>query len=127
VQDVEPFTGHLPAQEPPLGNYAVLTGAFASGAAGFAAWNQHGARPGHPLRGRRPIGAGVGGCSREGARRAVGEPIVCPYCLGLWAAALLAAGFARGAAPMRWIASVLTGHLESDVLHMAYRKAENSM
>jgi hypothetical protein len=38
VQDVEPFTGHSPAQERPLGSYAVLTGAFASGAAGFATW-----------------------------------------------------------------------------------------
>jgi hypothetical protein len=66
----------------------------------------------------RPLGGGP--------RRAVGELIVCPSCLGLWAAAFFAAGFAVAPHPMRWIASVLTAHLGSDVLHIAYNRAENS-
>jgi uncharacterized membrane protein len=60
-------------------------------------------------------------------RRAVGELIVCPSCLGLWAAALFAARFAVAPRPTRWIASVLTAHFGSDVLHIAYKKAENSL
>ena|SRR5215218_6997089 len=60
-------------------------------------------------------------------RRAFGELIVCPYCLGLWAAALFAAGFAVAPRATRWIASVLTAHFESDALHIAYKKSENSM
>jgi uncharacterized protein DUF1360 len=63
----------------------------------------------------------------RGVRRAVGELIVCPYCLGLWAAAFFAAGFAVAPRPTRWIASVLTAHFGSDVVHIAYKKAENSM
>jgi uncharacterized protein DUF1360 len=74
-----------------------------------------------------PAGRGLGGCSREGPRRAVGELIVCPYCLGLWAAALFAAGFVVAPRPTHWIASVLTAHFASDVLHIAYKKAENCM
>jgi hypothetical protein len=50
-----------------------------------------------------------------------------PYCLGLWAVAFFAAGFAVAPRPTRWIASVLTAHFGSDVLHIAYKKVENSM
>jgi hypothetical protein len=38
LQDVEPFSGHAPQQERPLGGYAALIGAFATLAAGFGAW-----------------------------------------------------------------------------------------
>ena len=163
VQDFEPFTGHSPAQERPLGSYAVLIGAFASGVAGFAAWMRAANRelperigPGDlalmtvathkaarllakdrvtsPVRApftRFEGDAGPGEVSEaargSGLRRAVGELIVCPYCLGLWAAAFFAAGFAVAPRPTRWIASVLTAHFGSDVLHVAYKKAENAM
>jgi hypothetical protein len=46
--------------------------------------------------------------------------------LGPWAAAFFAAGFAVTRRPTRWIA-VLTAQFGSDVLHIAYKKAENSM
>jgi hypothetical protein len=38
VQDVEPFAGHSPEQERPLGGYAVTMGLYAAAVAGFAAW-----------------------------------------------------------------------------------------
>jgi len=38
VQDVEPFTGHSPTRERPLGGYASLMGAFLACVAGFVAW-----------------------------------------------------------------------------------------
>jgi hypothetical protein len=136
----------------------VLTGAFASGAAGFATWTRAANRelperigPGdlalmtvatHKAARllakdrvtstvRTPFtrfedDAGPGRVSEaargRGLRRAVGELIVCPYCLGPFFA-----GFAVAPRPTRWIASVLTAHFESDALHIAYKKAENSM
>ena len=62
-----------------------------------------------------------------GLRRAVGELIVCPYCVSLWIAAFFGAGFAVAPRPTRWIASVLSAHFGSDVLQIAYRKAEDAM
>ena len=62
----------------------------------------------------------------RGLRRAVGELIVCPYCVGLWIATFFAAGFAVAPRPTRWIASVLTAVFGSDVLQIAYKKAEDS-
>jgi uncharacterized protein DUF1360 len=55
------------------------------------------------------VGPGEGSAAARGrrVRRAVGELVVCPYCLGLWAAAFFAAGFAVAPRPTRWIASVL--------------------
>src|SRR5215208_2880856 len=38
VQDVEPFAGHSPGQERPLGGYATLMGAFLASSGGFAGW-----------------------------------------------------------------------------------------
>ena len=62
-----------------------------------------------------------------GLRRAIGELIVCPYCMGLWIAAAFAAGFAVAPRPTRLVASVLAAHFGSDVLQIAYKKAEDSM
>jgi Protein of unknown function (DUF1360) len=63
----------------------------------------------------------------RGLRRAVGELIVCPYCVGLWLATFFAAGFAVAPRPTRWIASVLSAVFGSDVLQIAYKKAEDAM
>jgi uncharacterized protein DUF1360 len=63
----------------------------------------------------------------HGLRRAVGELIVCPYCVSLWIATFFAAGYVVAPRPTRWAASVLTAVFGSDVLQIAYKKAEDSM
>jgi Protein of unknown function (DUF1360) len=72
--------------------------------------------------------AGRGELSEEprgsGLRLAVGELLVCPYCLGQW----IAAGFGVGmvAAPRftRLVAFVYTAETVSDFLQLGYRAAE---
>jgi hypothetical protein len=62
----------------------------------------------------------------HGLRRAIGELLICPYCLGMWISAGLLAGLIVAPRPTRWIASafaVLTG---ADVLQIAYARAEGS-
>lgn len=63
----------------------------------------------------------------HGLRRAVGELLVCPYCVGLWLAATFTAGLIVAPRPTRWIASVLTAAFGSDLLQIAYRKAEHAL
>lgn len=61
----------------------------------------------------------------RGLRRAVGELLVCPYCLGMWIGTGFLAGLIVAPASSRWIASsfvVLTG---SDLLQITYKKAED--
>lgn len=63
----------------------------------------------------------------HGLRRAIGELLSCPYCLGLWVAAAFTAGMAVAPRPTRWIASVFTVQLGSDVLQIAYKKLEDTL
>jgi hypothetical protein len=63
----------------------------------------------------------------SGLRRAVGELIICPYCLGLWIGAALTAGLLVAPRPTRWIAAVFTILTGSDLLQLAYVKAEQSI
>src|SRR5215211_5568542 len=163
VQDVEPFAGHSPRQERPLGGYGVLMDAFAGAAGAFAAWLRS---SGRELPDRVPPGdlalmtlathkasrliakdrvtstvrapftrfeedAGPGEVSEEargtGLRRAVGELIICPYCLGLWVAAAFAAGFIVAPRPTRWVAATLSALSGADVLQIAYSKSEEAL
>jgi hypothetical protein len=63
----------------------------------------------------------------HGLRRAIGELLVCPYCLGLWTAAAFTAGLVVAPRMTRWIAFVLGATSGADVLQIAYKKAEDSL
>jgi hypothetical protein len=161
VQDVQPFAGHSPGQERPLGGYGVLMGAFTAAAGAFGAWLQ---RSGRELPERMQTGdlvlvsvathkasrlvakdrvtstlrapftrfqddAGPSEVSEaargHGLRRAIGELIVCPYCLGLWISAASAAGLIVAPRATRWTAAVLAALFGSDLLQLAYSKAQS--
>ncbi len=61
----------------------------------------------------------------SGLRRAVGELLVCPYCLGLWASGAFHAGLLFAPRATRFSASVLTAMTISDFLQIAYKAAED--
>jgi hypothetical protein len=63
----------------------------------------------------------------RGLRRAVGELLICPYCMGLWVASALTAGLIAVPRPTRWLASVLTALFGADMLQIAYKKAEDAL
>ena len=63
----------------------------------------------------------------HGLRRALGELLVCPYCLSMWIATACAAGLLIVPRPTRWAASVLTVVFGSDVLQAGYKKLEDSL
>ncbi|MBV9802389.1 MAG: DUF1360 domain-containing protein [Solirubrobacterales bacterium] len=60
----------------------------------------------------------------EGARRAVGELLICPYCLGLWFSGAFHAGLLFAPRATRVTASTLTALTVSDFLQIAYKAAE---
>lgn len=59
-----------------------------------------------------------------GARKAMGELIVCPYCLGLWVVAAFSIGLLFAPRLTRFVASVFTALTASDFLQIAYKAAE---
>jgi hypothetical protein len=63
----------------------------------------------------------------HGLRRAVGELLVCPYCIGMWISAAFTAGLLVAPRFTRWFAAVLVAVFGADVLQIAYRKAENAL
>jgi hypothetical protein len=63
----------------------------------------------------------------HGLRRVIGELVTCPYCLSMWIATAFAAGLLVAPRGTRWVASVLTTVFASDVLQIAYRKAEETL
>jgi hypothetical protein len=63
----------------------------------------------------------------RGLRRAVGELLVCPYCIGMWISAAFAAGLLVAPRFTRWFAAVLAALFGADVLQIAYKKAEDAL
>jgi hypothetical protein len=63
----------------------------------------------------------------SGLRRAIGELLICPYCLGLWIATAFVAGLTTAPRPTRWVASTLVTLTGADALQIAYAKAEQAL
>lgn len=59
-----------------------------------------------------------------GARRAIGDLLICPYCLGLWIVAAFALGLLFAPRLTRFLAAVFTALTLSDFLQIAYKAAE---
>jgi len=60
----------------------------------------------------------------SGARKAVGELLVCPYCLGLWVVAGFSLGLLFAPRLTRFLAAVFSALTISDFLQIAYKAAE---
>jgi hypothetical protein len=60
----------------------------------------------------------------SGARRAVGELLVCPYCLGLWLSGGMHVGLIYAPRLTRTVASTFTALTIADFLQIAYKAAE---
>ena len=60
-----------------------------------------------------------------GARKAIGEMLICPYCLGLWVVAAFAVGLLFAPRLTRFIAAVFSALTLSDFLQVAYKAAED--
>ena len=60
----------------------------------------------------------------EGLRLAIGELLVCPYCLGQWVAAGFGVGLVAAPSLTRLIAAVYTAETASDFMQLAYKAAE---
>jgi hypothetical protein len=75
--------------------------------------------------------AGVGEVEERargtGLQRAVGELVVCPYCLGMWTASGFVSGLIVAPRATRWIAAVFTVLTGSDFLQIAYSRAESTL
>jgi hypothetical protein len=59
----------------------------------------------------------------EGARRAVGELLTCPYCIAMWVGGGFLAGMALSPRRTRAVAALFTTVAGADALHLAYRAA----
>jgi hypothetical protein len=60
----------------------------------------------------------------SGLQRAIGELLLCPYCLGLWASGAFHVGLLFAPRTTRFSASVLTAMTISDFLQLAYKAGE---
>ncbi len=63
----------------------------------------------------------------HGMRLAVGELLVCPYCLAQWVGAALTLGLIGAPRLTRLLSSVFVAHTISDFLQVAYRAAEDQL
>lgn len=61
----------------------------------------------------------------RGLRRAIGELVICPYCLGLWTSSALLGGLIVAPRATRQMAAAFTALAGADGLQLAYRMAED--
>jgi hypothetical protein len=59
-----------------------------------------------------------------GLQKAIGELLICPYCLGLWVVAAFSVGFLFAPRVTRFIASLFAALTISDFFQIAYKAAE---
>jgi hypothetical protein len=59
-----------------------------------------------------------------GMRRAIGELVVCPYCLAQWVTAAGVVGLGLAPRPTRAVAAIFTTYAISDALELAYTRAQ---
>lgn len=59
-----------------------------------------------------------------GARKAIGELLICPYCLGLWVVAAFSVGLLFAPRLTRFLATIFSALTVSDFLQIAYKAAE---
>jgi hypothetical protein len=60
-----------------------------------------------------------------GIRQAIGELVICPYCLEVWSATGLIAGYVVAPRVTRLVATVFVVVAGADALQIAYAKAES--
>jgi hypothetical protein len=60
----------------------------------------------------------------SGLRKAIGELLICPYCLGLWVVAAFSVGLVFAPRVTRFVASLFAALTVSDFLQIAYKAAE---
>lgn len=60
----------------------------------------------------------------SGLRRALGDLLVCPYCLGLWVVAAFSLGLLFAPRLTRFVAAAFSALTLSDFLQIAYKAAE---
>jgi hypothetical protein len=61
----------------------------------------------------------------SGLRLAIGELLVCPFCLAQWIAAVFAVGLVAAPRATRFVAGLYVAETLSDVLQLAYKAAED--
>jgi hypothetical protein len=59
-----------------------------------------------------------------GLRKAIGELLICPFCLGLWVIAAFSVGLLFAPRVTRFVASLFAALTISDFLQIAYKAAE---
>jgi Protein of unknown function (DUF1360) len=62
-----------------------------------------------------------------GLRRAIGELLICPYCLGMWVATAFAAGLLVAPRLTRQVAAVFSTLFGADVLQIVYAKSQDAL
>jgi hypothetical protein len=60
-----------------------------------------------------------------GVRKAIGELLICPFCLGLWVIAAFSVGLLFAPRVTRFIASLFAALTIADFLQVAYKAAED--